>query len=113
MRVLAVYWSRALSLVCEVALSKELSEELRVRWEDPALFDMLRDLAEKAWHVNGMHGSSWCNVDIRVLGGDGKPFILVANPKPRGVLTLGARIEGRRDPGNVSFLAATGPSLMC
>ena len=53
--------------------------ELLVRSEDPVLFDMLRHLAEKVWHANGMHGSSsWCNVDIiRVRDGDGKPFIIL------------------------------------
>ena len=65
-----------------VKFHKELREELLVRSEDPVLFDMLRDLAEKAWHVNGMHGSSWCNVDIRVRDGDGKPFILEVNAMP-------------------------------
>lgn len=81
--------------------------ELLVRSEDPVLFDMLRHLAEKVWHANGMHGSSsWCNVDIiRVRDGDGKPLIILGlNPMPAVlILTLGARVGGCRDPGNVSW----------
>ena len=66
----------------DVKFHKETREELLVRSEDPKLFDTLRDLAERAWHVNGMHGSSWCNVDIRVRDSDGKAFCLEVNPEP-------------------------------
>lgn len=66
----------------DIKFHPEMREELLVRCKDPTLFDMLRNLAERAWHVNQMAGNSWGNVDIRVRASDGKPFILEVNAGP-------------------------------
>lgn len=65
----------------DIKFHPKLSEVLLLREDNPDLFDRLRELAERAWRVNEMQGSSWGNVDIRERT-DGKLFILEVNYMP-------------------------------
>lgn len=57
------------------------TSDLVNRDESPILFDLLQATAIEAYEVNGMTGSSWGSVDIRIRP-DGNPVVIRINPMP-------------------------------
>lgn len=68
-------------LTFDIKFHEELSETLIERERDPALYELLQKLAVEAFEVNGMAGSGWGNVDIRIRP-DGRPVVIEVNPMP-------------------------------